>query len=123
AKFGVFVRLDETGADGLGPMRYLGTEYFHFDAASSTLMGADTGTVITLGQRVTVKLIEAAPVTGGLAFDLLTLEETDMPRGPSRGGPRRRGSATAGPRRMQAKAGKKNAKVRTKVKRRRTSSS
>ncbi|MEM6482328.1 MAG: ribonuclease R, partial [Pseudomonadota bacterium] len=30
AKFGVFVRLDDTGADGLVPMRALGAEYFHF---------------------------------------------------------------------------------------------
>ncbi|MGY9050039.1 MAG: ribonuclease R, partial [Rhodobacterales bacterium] len=29
AKFGVFVRLDETGADGLVPMRNLGNEYVH----------------------------------------------------------------------------------------------
>ncbi len=125
ARFGVFVKLDETGADGLVPMRNLGNEYFHFDADSATLMGADTGTVVTLGQRVTVKLIEAAPVTGGLAFDLLTLEETDMPRGPSRRGRTgRRGGpppGSGGPRRKQAKARKKDAKARTKVKRRRSS--
>ncbi len=124
AKFGVFVKLDETGADGLVPMRNLGNEYFHFDRDSATLMGADTGTVITLGQRVTVKLIEAAPVTGGLAFDLLTLEETEMPRGPSRGGPRGRRTGPpsgGGPRRKLVKARKKDAKARTKVKRRRTS--
>ncbi|WP_146584784.1 ribonuclease R [Puniceibacterium confluentis] len=124
ANFGIFVKLDETGADGLVPMRNLGNEYFHYDAASATLMGADTGTVISLGQRVTVKLIEAAPVTGGLAFDLLTLEDVEMPRGPSRGGPGRRRSGPptgGGPRRKPAKARKKDAKARTKVKRRRTS--
>ncbi|SNR33041.1 ribonuclease R [Puniceibacterium sediminis] len=123
AKFGVFVKLDETGADGLVPIRNLGNEYFHFDPNSATLMGADTGMVITLGMRVTVKLIEAAPVTGGLAFDLLTLEENDMPSGPSRGGPRgRRGAPSGGgPRRKQANARKKDAKAKTKVKRRRTS--
>ena len=32
ARFGVFVKLDETGADGLIPIRSLGNEYFHFDA-------------------------------------------------------------------------------------------
>ena len=123
ARFGVFVKLDETGADGLVPMRNLGNEYFHYDADSATLMGADTGTVVTLGQRVTVRLIEAAPVTGGLAFDLLTLEEAEMPRGPSRPGrsARRGAPAGGGPRRKQAKARKKDAKARTKVKRRRNS--
>jgi ribonuclease R len=45
ARFGAFVKLDETGADGLLPMRALGHEYFHHDAESQTLMGArcDTG--------------------------------------------------------------------------------
>ena len=74
AKFGVFVKLDETGADGMIPIRTLGREYFHYDAGSQTLMGSDSGTLIRLGQRVTVKLIEAAPVTGGLIVELLTLD-------------------------------------------------
>jgi ribonuclease R len=56
AKFGVFVKLDETGADALIPIRTLGREYFHYDEDSQTLMGSDTGTVIGLGQRATVKL-------------------------------------------------------------------
>ncbi len=43
ARFGVFVKLDETGADGLVPMRALGHEFFHLDRDARTLMGADTG--------------------------------------------------------------------------------
>src|SRR6056297_392255 len=50
AKFGVFVRLDETGADGLIPVRSLGREFFHFDREAGTLMGSDTGLTIGLGQ-------------------------------------------------------------------------
>ncbi len=112
AKFGVFVKLDETGADGMIPMRTLGAEYFHYDADTQTLMGADTGTVIGLGQRVTVRLAEAAPVTGGLIVELIKLDERLMPRGPSRG----RGKP---PRRKAGSAKKKAAKVARKVKRRR----
>ena len=110
AKFGVFVKLDETGADGMIPIRTLGREYFHYDADSQTLMGSDSGTLIRLGQRVTVKLIEAAPVTGGLIVELLTLDERNMPRGPSvtRGKPVRR---------KQAGAKAKAAKIARKVKR------
>ncbi|MDA0720603.1 MAG: ribonuclease R [Proteobacteria bacterium] len=110
AKFGVFVKLDETGADGMIPIRTLGREYFHYDAGSQTLMGSDSGTLIRLGQRVTVKLIEAAPVTGGLIVELLTLDERNMPRGPSvtRGKPVRR---------KQAGAKAKAAKIARKVKR------
>ena len=37
ARFGVFVKLDETGADGLVPMRALGQEYFRHDPETQTL--------------------------------------------------------------------------------------
>ena len=85
AKFGVFVKLEGSGADGLVPMRALGGEFFHYDRESQSLLGADTGRVIGLGQRVTVKLAEAAPVTGGIILELLTLDGEEMPRGSSRG--------------------------------------
>lgn len=110
AKFGVFVRLDETGADGMIPIRNLGAEYFHYDSDSQTLMGADSGLVIGLGTPVTVKLVESAPVTGGLIVDLVELNGKALPKGPARG----RGKP---PKRMQAKSRKKSAKTARKVKR------
>ena len=73
ARFGAFVKLDETGADGLLPMRALGREYFHHDPDTQTLMGADTGLTIGLGDRVVVKLAAAVPVTGGLELELLEI--------------------------------------------------
>lgn len=73
-RFGVFVRLDETGADGLIPVRALGREYFNYDEGSQTLMGSETGLVIGIGQRVMVRLAEAVAVTGGLILDLLSVE-------------------------------------------------
>ena len=112
AKFGVFVKLDETGADAMIPIRTLGREYFHYDADSQTLMGSDSGTVIGLGQRATVKLVEVAPVSGGLIVELIALDDRIMPRGPSRG----RGKP---PRRKQASARKKADKTARKVKRKR----
>ncbi len=110
AKFGVFVKLDETGADAMIPIRTLGGEYFHYDADTQTLMGADTGRVIGLGMRTTVKLAEAAPVTGGLIVELLTLDGATMPRGTSRG----RGKPA---KRKLGSARKKAAKTARKVKR------
>jgi ribonuclease R len=80
-KFGLFVKLDETGADGLVPIREVGREYFHYDAGTQTLMGADTGTVIRAGARVTVRLSEAVPVTGGLLLELLEIEDRALPAG------------------------------------------
>lgn len=84
-RFGVFVRLDETGADGLIPVRALGREYFNYDEASQTLMGSETGMVLGIGQKVMVRLAEAVPVTGGLILDLLSVEGAAM-RPPRRAG-------------------------------------
>ncbi|MEH6788371.1 MAG: ribonuclease R [Paracoccus sp. (in: a-proteobacteria)] len=84
-RFGAFVKLDETGADGLLPIRDLGREYFHFDPDAQRLLGADTGLEIALGQRVTVRLTEAVPVTGGLTLELLELDGKALPAGPRKG--------------------------------------
>ncbi len=111
AKFGAFVRLEETGADGLIPVRSLGQEFFRFDREAGTLTGSDSGVVIGLGQRVTVRLSEAAPVTGGLALELISLDGKTL----RRAGGGRRGSS---PRRKLGKAAKKSAKLKRKVKRR-----
>ena len=74
AKFGLFVKLDETGADGIVPISTLGREYWRFDAERLTLTGDASGRVIGLGARVVVRLAEAVPVTGGLRFELLDVE-------------------------------------------------
>jgi ribonuclease R len=99
ARFGAFVKLDETGADGLIPMRNIGREYFHHDADAGTLMGADTGMTIGLGQRVTVRLSEVTPVTGGIALELLEIEGDKMPQvrqSPAGRNPRRKGTKVKG---------------------------
>jgi ribonuclease R len=123
AKFGIFVKLDETGADGLVPISTLGNEYFDYDRETNTLMGSTTGRIISLGQRARVKLIEAAPVTGGIAFELLELDDSKMPsrgRGrPTGGRGRMRGKGGPSPQRKAAKAKIKSAKVKRKVTRKR----
>lgn len=78
-RFGAFVRLDETGADGLLPIREIGREYFHYDPDNQTLVGADSGLRITIGQRVTVRLAEAVPTTGGLTLELVEVEGASLP--------------------------------------------
>ncbi len=83
-RFGLFVKLAESGADGLVPVRALGGEFFHYDADSQTLMGAETGRVLGIGQRVTVRIAEAVPVTGGLILDLVEIEGDRVPPGRSR---------------------------------------
>ena len=86
ARFGLFVKLDETGADGLIPVSSLGREYFRYDEAGQTLRGEETGLVLGLGQKVAVRLVEAAPITGGLIFELLSVEGKRRPTGNRQGG-------------------------------------
>ena len=97
-RFGLFIRLDETGADGLIPIRALGREFFHHDEASQTLTGSDTGVVLGLGQKVMVRLSEAVPVTGGLILELLSVEGATLKqagRKPGKYQPRRPAQAAA----------------------------
>src|SRR5690606_34029050 len=56
---GLFVRLDDTGADGLTPIRSLGTEYFQYDEARHALVGTRSGVMHRLGDAVEVRLVEA----------------------------------------------------------------
>jgi ribonuclease R len=69
-RFGLFVRLRETGAEGLLPARALGAEFFRHDERKHAMIGDRTGTAYKLGDIVSVRLVEAAPLTGGLRFDL-----------------------------------------------------
>jgi len=66
---GLFVELDETGADGLIPARSIGDEYFRYNEARHAFVG--TSATYRLGDPVTVELVEAAPVAGALRFKLL----------------------------------------------------
>jgi len=69
-RFGLFVRLPETGAEGLVPARSLGFEYFRHDERRHALVGDRSGTKYGLGDILPVRLMEAAPLTGGLRFEL-----------------------------------------------------
>ncbi len=71
-RFGLFVRLTETGADGLVPVSSLGDEYFVHDDRAHALIGERSGARYPLGMMAKVKLIEATPITGGLVFEMLS---------------------------------------------------
>ncbi|MGY6632920.1 MAG: ribonuclease R family protein [Alkalilacustris sp.] len=92
---GLFVRLDDTGADGLVPLRTLGAEFFRLDPDAQTVTGTETGRVIGLGDRVQVRLVEADALSGGLLLEMTEHEGSALPRagrGP-RGARRRPGPA------------------------------
>jgi ribonuclease R len=80
---GLFVKLSDTGADGLIPIRTLGTEYFNYDETRHALIGSRSGAMHRLGDVVDVRLVEAAPVAGALRFELLS-EGNLAPRGRKR---------------------------------------
>jgi ribonuclease R len=80
-RFGLFVRLLESGADGLCPAARLGAEYWIHDEASHAMIGSETGGRYVLGQIVEVRLVEATPVSGGLLFDMLTRARPGKPPG------------------------------------------
>ncbi|KRQ92443.1 ribonuclease R [Bradyrhizobium valentinum] len=86
---GLFVKLSDTGADGLIPIRTLGTEYFNYDETRHALVGSRSGAMHRLGDVVDVRLVEAAPVAGALRFELLSegqVEGKVIPRGRKRDG-------------------------------------
>jgi ribonuclease R len=71
-RFGLFVRLTQTGADGLIPVSSLGDEYFVHDDRLHALVGERTGERWRLGRLIQVRLKEATPITGGLLLEMLS---------------------------------------------------
>ncbi len=81
-RFGLFIRLDETGADGLVPVSKLGDEFFVHDDRMHALVGERSGARWTLGRPVEVRLVEATPITGGLLFEMLSKPAPADPNAP-----------------------------------------
>ena len=71
-KVGLFVKLNDTGADGFIPAATLGSDYFHYDEAMHALIGGRTGEMFRLGDIVDVKLVEVAPFAGAMRFEMLS---------------------------------------------------
>ena len=68
--FGFFATVEGLGGDGLVPAAILGREYFRFDEAARALVGDETGETFRQGQRLTLRLAAADPVSGSLRFEL-----------------------------------------------------
>jgi len=73
AKFGLFVRLQDTGADGFIPAGSLGgDEYFEHIEELHAIVGSKSGLGFRLGDGVSVRLVEAVPTAGALRFEMLS---------------------------------------------------
>jgi ribonuclease R len=81
-RFGLFVRLTDTGADGLAPVSSLGGEYFIHDDKAHALVGERTGVRWRLGAPARVKLLEATPITGGLLLEMVSEPDAPDPTAP-----------------------------------------
>lgn len=74
-RFGLFVTLDDSGADGLVPMSSLPDDRYDHNEAKHCLVGRRWGRIYRLGDRVAARLMEATPVTGGLVLQIIEGDE------------------------------------------------
>jgi ribonuclease R len=68
--FGFFAAVEDLGGDGLLFAKDLGREYFRYDEGAKQLVGDESGETYRIGQRLTLRLAEANPVSGSLRFEL-----------------------------------------------------
>lgn len=70
-RFGLFVTLDETCAEGLVPTRGIGSEWFSYDEKRMALTGEESGEVWGLGRRVRVEVSGVDVARGQIDFTLV----------------------------------------------------
>jgi ribonuclease R len=68
--FGFFATVEDLGGDGLVLAKDLGHEYFRYNESAKQLVGDESGQTYRIGQRLTLRLAEANPVSGALRFEL-----------------------------------------------------
>jgi len=71
-RFGLFVKLLDTGADGFVPIATLGRDYYKHVESHHALVGERSGETYRLGDRVDVRLVEANPAAGALRFEMVS---------------------------------------------------
>ncbi len=76
-RFGLFIRLDGSMAEGLIPIAQLGSDYFDFDPARQQLVGRQSGRTFTLGDPLTIRIRDADPLTGSSLFELVATAQTE----------------------------------------------
>ncbi|MEQ8823349.1 MAG: ribonuclease R [Filomicrobium sp.] len=82
---GLFVRLQETGADGFVPAATLEDDFYHHIEEAHALVGQRSGLAYSLGDNVDVRLVEAIPAAGALRFEMLSEPRKMSGRRPPKG--------------------------------------
>ncbi|MBG78534.1 MAG: ribonuclease R [Alphaproteobacteria bacterium] len=125
-RFGLFVELEESGADGLVPMRSLPSDYYIHDEDAHALIGRRHKRVYRLGAPIKVMIKEADPITGSSVFNVCPPYDkgADIPGmalnvgKPDRRRPKNDGKKGPPKGKKPFKKGKKNVKAKTKPKKR-----
>jgi len=78
-RFGLFVTLDENGADGLIPIRTLPSDYYIHDEKQHALIGQRSKRIYRLGANVRVRIVEADGFTGSSLFEMEGEASADLP--------------------------------------------
>ena len=90
-RFGLFVELEDSGANGLLPVSALGDSYYAYDEARRSLRSDTADEEFRLGDTLSLRLAEANPVTGSLSLALADRAPRSEPKRPEKPGkqPRR----------------------------------
>ena len=67
-RYGLFIRLNGTGAEGLLPIRMLPEDWYNIDKTGFSMIGERTSLQFRLGEIITVELTQAEQITGSLSF-------------------------------------------------------
>ena len=127
-RFGLFLTLSDSGADGLVPISTLPDDFYDHDEAGHRLVGRRWGRIYRLGETVAARLTEADAITGGVVLQLVEgdAEETEakgdgtgggwdplaLPRGSSRAGTTARGRSKGSRQKRPKPKGRNNTKGR-----------
>ena len=74
-RFGIFIQLNEIGADGLIPLSNFSSEYFKYNENENSLTGSISNRKIQVGMSAIAILIASDEKSGGLRFKLLELDD------------------------------------------------
>lgn len=79
SRFGLFVTLDESGADGIIPIRTLPDDFYIHDEKQHALIGRQTGRLYRMGAKIITRLVEADPMTGSTVLSVVGKDGADIP--------------------------------------------
>ncbi len=77
-RFGLFVTLDESGADGLIPIRSLPDDYYIHDEQKHALIGRKSRRLYRLGAPITIRIKESDAMTASSIFEVVGKQGADI---------------------------------------------